>query len=280
MENVLKVDFHLHSNWSDGSLGISQLVALAKTLGLDAISITDHDTMAGQKEALEEGKKQGLLIIPGVEISAFNPETGHKTHILGYYVQDMEGLDRACRPFLEARHQKNLQSVDRIAAAGYPVNQNDIIEYASLDGTVYRQHIMHALVDRGYASSIYCPLYTKLFGQGGLAAVKAVYMNAEDAVHLIKDCGGVTVLAHPFQYDSMAYIPRLVELGLDGIEYKHHTQTPERQELVIEAGRRHGLFLSGGSDFHGFYSEGTLPPGSSGTELHMYHPLLVDLINN
>jgi len=266
----------MHSNWSDGSMGIPQMIRLAKALGLDAISITDHDTMAGQDEAYEEGKKLGLFIIPGVEISAFNPYTGRKTHILGYNIRDKKGLESACHPFLEARHEKNLQSVNLVAAAGYPIFPDDVMEYASLDGTVYRQHIMHALVDRGYSPAIYGPLYTKLFGKGGLAVVSALYMDAEAAVHLIRDCGGIAVLAHPFQYDSMDYIEHLVELGLEGIEYHHHTQTSERQEAVIEAGRKHGLFLTGGSDFHGFYSEKALPPGSAGTELVGNHPLLAD----
>jgi predicted metal-dependent phosphoesterase TrpH len=270
----LKVDFHLHSKWSDGSLGIPQLVRFAKALSLNAISITDHDTMAGQEEAAEEGKKLGLLIIPGVEISAFNPETERKAHILGFNIRDMDGLESACRPFLEARHQKNLQSVDNIAAAGYHINQNDVKEYSSFDNTIYRQHIMHALVDRGYASAIYCPLYTELFGSGGIAVVKALYMDAGEAVRLIQDCGGLAVLAHPFQYDSIDLIPCLVELGLAGIEYHHHTQTPQREKAVIDAGKRYGLFLTGGSDFHGFYSEKALPPGSSGTELDLNHPLI------
>jgi predicted metal-dependent phosphoesterase TrpH len=255
-------------------MSIPQLIRFAKSLGLDAISITDHDTMAGQAEAVEEGKKHGLRVISGVEISAFNPESERKVHILGFQVRDMNGLDSACRPFLEARHRKNLQSVDLIAQAGYPISQNDVLEYASLDGTVYRQHIMHALVDRGYAPAIYGPLYKKLFGPGGLATVKASYINAEEALRLVQDCGGFAVLAHPFQYDSMDFISRLAELGLAGIEYQHHTQTPERQEAAIQASLCHGLFLSGGSDFHGFYSENSMPPGSTGTELEADHPLL------
>jgi len=272
----IKVDLHLHSRWSDGSLGIFQMIRLAKVLGLNAISITDHDIMAGQEEAFDEGKRHKIFIISGVEISAFNSETGRKVHILGYNVQDTKGLESACHPFLEARHKKNLQSVDLVRAAGYPISREDVMEYTSRDGTVYRQHIMHALVDRGYSPAIYGPLYTKLFGKDGLAAVKALYMNAEEAVRLILDCGGFAVLAHPFQYDSMDYIKQLVDLGLSGLEYQHHTQTSERQEAVIEAAGRYGLFLTGGSDFHGFYSEKALPPGSAGSELDRNHPLLAD----
>lgn len=263
----MKADLHLHSAWSDGSLSVSRLIRLAKALGLNAVAVTDHDTMAGQEEALEEGKKEGLVVIPGVEISAFNPETGRKAHILGYQVRDMEGLTQACLPWLRARHEKNMESLDLIIKAGYPLCREEVTEYAALDGTVYRQHIMHALADRGYSSAIYGPLYTRLFGPGGLALVTARYMNAEEAARLIRDCGGLAVLAHPFQYDTMGFLPRLVELGLSGIEYKHPTQTPERQRTVQEAARRYGLFLSGGSDFHGLYSERPVPPGAMDAEL-------------
>jgi predicted metal-dependent phosphoesterase TrpH len=270
----MKVDLHIHSNWSDGSMGIPQLISFAKAQNLDAISITDHDTMAGQEEALMEGKKQGLHIINGIEISAYNPETGRKAHILGYHVKDMVSLSRACYPFLEARHRKNLESVIRIQKAGYFIGQKDVEEYAALDGIVYRQHIMHALVDRCYSSTIYGPLYSKLFGPGGIAVVNADYINAKDAVHLIKDCGGYAVLAHPFQYDSIELIPKLVEWGLTGIEYQHHTQTPEHQEKVIQIAKSYNLFLSGGSDFHGFYSEKTLTLGSICTKMPLSHPLV------
>jgi predicted metal-dependent phosphoesterase TrpH len=248
-------------------MSVPRLIRFAKALGLDAVSITDHDTMAGQEEALEEGRKQGLRIIPGVEISAFNPETGCKAHILGLLVRDMDGLTRACRPWLLARHEKNMEALDLIIKEGYPISREDVLEYAALDGTVYRQHIMHALADRGYSSAIYGPLYTRLFGPGGSAVVSARYMSAEEAVRLIRDCGGLAVLAHPFQYDTMGFLPRLAELGLAGIEYKHPTQTPERQRAVQEAARRYGLFLTGGSDFHGLYSEKPIPPGAIGLEL-------------
>ena len=272
-----KVDLHLHSNWSDSSLAIPQLVQLAKNLGINAISLTDHDTMAGQAEALEEGKKLGLNVIPGVEISAFNPETERKAHILGFHIKDMDGLNCACRPFLEARSRKNLESIDRIIEAGYPLCRDDLKDYTSLDGTVYRQHIMHALVDRGYAPAIYGSLYKKLFGPNGLAVTKALYMSAEEAIKLICDCGGIAVLAHPFQYDSMDFIPQLVTWGIKGIEYQHPSQTPERQKAVIQTAGRYNLFLSGGSDFHGFYSEEALPPGSNGTEFGANHPLLLNV---
>jgi predicted metal-dependent phosphoesterase TrpH len=133
---------------------------------------------------------------------------------------------------------------------------------------------MHALVDRCYSPTIYGCLYTELFGSGGLAVTKATYITAKEAVKLILDCGGTAVLAHPFQYDSMDYLPQLVTWGITGIEYQHHTQTPERQEKVKSAAIKFNIFLTGGSDFHGFYSEKTMPLGSNKTELDANHPLL------
>ena len=263
----MKADLHLHSTWSDGSMSVPALIRFAAALGLEALSVTDHDTMAVQEEALEEGRRQGVRVIPGVEISAFNPETGRKAHILGFQVRDTEGLSRSCLPWLRSRHEKNMESLDILIKAGYPLRREDVLEYAALDGTVYRQHIMHALADRGYCSAIYGPLYTRLFGPGGLALTTAGYMSAEEAVRLIRDCGGLAVLAHPFQYDTMGFLPRLVELGLSGIEYKHPTQNIERQQSVREAARRYGLFLTGGSDFHGLYSEKPVPPGAMDAEL-------------
>jgi predicted metal-dependent phosphoesterase TrpH len=250
----MKADLHIHSNWSDGSMSIPGIVKTAKALSLAAISITDHDTMAGWAEAKEAGGKQGLHMIPGIEVSAFDPDTGRKVHILGYGIADHGAMETACRPYLEDRRRANLEALALIRAAGYPVDEDDVLAYAGKSGIPYRQHIMHALADRGFTSAIYGPLYTKLFGPGGMAVVKSAYINAEEAVRLIVDCGGAAVLAHPFMYDSLGLLPRLTERGLTGIECRHHTQTPERETLVREAARRHNLFLTGGSDFHGLYS--------------------------
>jgi predicted metal-dependent phosphoesterase TrpH len=251
----MNADMHIHSSWSDGSLTVRQIVKFAKDCGLKTISITDHDTLAGQEEALEEGKKQGLRIIPGIEISAFDPDSGRKVHILGYEPKDSSTIHRACLPYLKARHRANLEAVNKIRGAGYFIDRADMKAYAGRQGILYRQHIMHALADRGYTERIYGPLYAKLFGPGGIAVVGNSYMGAEEAVRLIKDCGGRPALAHPFQYDSLGLLPKLVEWGLAGIECWHPSQTPQRIQAVQEKAAYYGLFLTGGSDFHGLYSE-------------------------
>ncbi|MDR2758212.1 MAG: PHP domain-containing protein [Spirochaetaceae bacterium] len=257
-----KADMHIHSHWSDGSLSIPRIVKTAKILGLAAISVTDHDTTAGWDEAEAEGIARGVEIIPGIEVSAFDPDTGRKVHILGYGVRDRETLETACRPYLEDRRRANLQALSLIRAAGYPLDETELSPYIGKGGIPYRQHIMHALADQGYTTSIYGPLYTRLFGPGGIAVVKSRYIPAEEAVRLIVNCGGEAVLAHPFQYDSLGLLPCLVGWGLSGIECRHPSQTPERIGLVREQAEQYGLFLTGGSDFHGLYSETPIPLGS------------------
>jgi predicted metal-dependent phosphoesterase TrpH len=270
----IKADLHLHSTWSDGSMRVPQIVKLAKLIGLDAISITDHDTMANMSEAAAEGRRQSLSVLPGVEISAFNPGTGRKAHILGYHVKDAQALTDACRPYLDARRRANLLALERVRAAGYPIDAEDVSLYLGEGGIPHRQHIMHALADRGYTPSIYGGLYDRLYGPNGIAVAKSDYMPAADAIRLIRETGGFAVLAHPFQYDSMEYLPALVSHGLNGIECWHHTQTPERQAAVKAAAAKHGLFLTGGTDWHGLYSEKTIAPGALDIKLPENHPLL------
>jgi predicted metal-dependent phosphoesterase TrpH len=290
---------------------VPDIVKLAKTLGLDCISITDHDTMANLPEVLAAGEKYGMTIIPGAELSAYDEATGRKVHILCYNAQDPELITRECRPFSQERDRANRESVERVRAAGYAITIEDVREYVAAcgvprarkhvksasGGIQYHQHVMHALMDRGYTNTIYGELYEKLYGKHGIAVARSRYMTAAAAIELAHAAGGLAVLAHPYQYDSMEILPRLVGAdvpggprcgktgnggrvrtpaptpGLDGIEHIHHTQTPERRAAVAEAAERYGLFLTGGTDFHGMYSEKTLCPGGLEVLLPDTHPL-------
>jgi hypothetical protein len=129
--------------------------------------------MANMREAAAEGERQSLRVLPGVEISAFNPDTGRKVHILGYRVKDAGVLTDACRPYLDARRRANLLSLERVRAAGYPIDADDVSLYVGESGIPHRQHIMHALADRGYTPTIYGELYDRLYGRDGIAAAKS-----------------------------------------------------------------------------------------------------------
>ena len=134
---------------------------------------------------------------------------------------------------------------------------------------------MHALADRGYTTSIYGELNKKLFGKNGIAFVRSRYIQAVEAVRLVKECGGSPVLAHPYQYDSMDIVPELMRYGLSGIEYCHPTQSGGRKIRVEETAMAFGLFLTGGSDAHGLYTEEVYPLGSMEFRMAQKHPLLL-----
>ncbi len=267
-------DLHLHSTFSDGSLSPRQIAELASHLHIHAISITDHDTLAGQAEALAAGREYGIKIITGIEISARSRQLDRKVHILGYGVRDTQRVEAACLPYLLSRHKASLKRIALLRKAGYPIDVDIVLGYTGKSRIIYRQHIMHALIDRGYGSSIYGLLYNRCFGKGGIAVVESDCIEACDAVGLVKDAGGLAVLAHPFSYGSMELLPKLKAAGLDGIEYSHPSNDTQRQQDIMDAATQLGLFLTGGSDAHGLYTEGPCLPGSFGIVLDQEHRLL------
>lgn len=264
----------MHSRWSDGSLEVAKLIGLGKKSGLSVMAVTDHDTMEGQEEVRDEGQRQAMKVINGVEISAFNPETGRKVHILGYNIRDERTVTSTLRPFLMERHEAALRAAEQVSQAGYAVDRTEILSYVGKGNFLYKQHIMHALADRGYTTSIYGELYKKLFGKNGIAVIKSRYIPVQEAVRLVTECGGSPVLAHPYQYDSMDLVPQLLHLGLKGIEYCHPTQSNGRKIRVEETAMAFGLFLTGGSDAHGLYSEAAYPLGCTEFRIEESHPLL------
>lgn len=270
----MKADLHMHSTWSDGSMKVKEIVKTAKRAGLSVISITDHDSLQGQSEVKKYGEKYGVEIIPGLEISSYNPKTGRKVHILGYHIQQEDMVNKRLYPFLQERHQATMKALHIIMEKGYPIEEDDVTCRVGCGDIMYRQHIMHALMERGYTNSIYGELYQHLFGKDGIAKVTSSYIPVKEAVGLVLEAGGIPVLAHPFQYDSFDLLPELKSYGLQGVEYKHHTQTKERENKVLQAAKELELFVTGGSDCHGMYSEKPCPYGGIGFEMDREHPLL------
>jgi predicted metal-dependent phosphoesterase TrpH len=272
-----RVELHTHSTWSDGSVAAAEIVRLAKLAGLDAVSVTDHDTMEGQEEALEEGMRQSIPVVSGVEISCWDPADKKKIHILGYCVKDQQMVTDNCRKILDERDRKNKESLELVRKAGYNIDLNDCSRYEGKNQILYRQHIMNALVDKGYSQGIFGDVFNSLFGKGGAAVVKYDYMPVKEGVRLIKEAGGYAVLAHPFHYHSMDKVPDLVSWGLDGIECWHYSQTPEMSEEVKDVAQKLGLFLTGGTDWHGFYCKASVPLGWIRVMLPEDHELLTGL---
>jgi len=256
------IDLHVHTKNSDSSLTVEEIFIMSIFRGITHISITDHDTMQGLSEAIALGDRYGVKVIPGIEISAYDFIRDKRAHILGYYTKPQHpALDRICSDLVERRCRASHAMVQRLTDAGYDIVWDEVEKYARGGTGVYKQHIMHALLDKGYCDRIYSKLYYRLFKRGnsvdtpGLAFVPMQYVDAVDAIDAVKQAGGVAVLAHPGQFDNYDAIDEWVANGLDGIEAYHHSHGPEEIKKSLDYADRYDLVATGGSDFHGFYGE-------------------------
>ncbi|WP_158737048.1 PHP domain-containing protein [Alteribacillus sp. YIM 98480] len=254
------IDLHCHTKISDNTMSIREIIALAAQKGVTHLAITDHDTTAGLEQASIIGEQLNVSIIPGIEISAFDFKRNRRAHILGYYVnQGNADLITFCKPMLQKRHQASYNMVNSIIKAGYDITWEDVLSYAEGSTAVYKQHIMHALIDKGYTDEIYSPLYKTLFsadekdGEAGIAHMSIEYLDAVEAIRKIRAAGGVPVLAHPGQFDNFEAISEWVEEGLEGIEVFHPLHNKETEELAKQYAEQYNLIQTGGSDFHGKY---------------------------
>ena len=264
-QGVIRVasDLHCHTKISDGSMGIEELIALAKRRGLSYIAVTDHDTTAGATRAVVIGRRQKLNVIHGVEFSTMDTQRGRKVHLLCYLCDAPDRLEGMCRRIGESRKKAALAMVRKVMRY-YPITPELIVKCATGSTNIYKQHIMHALMDAGYADSIYGELYDKLFAPGrGLALVEAEYPDTREILELIHSAGGIAVLAHPPVYDSDQALEELTALGLDGVEVWHPRHTEEQARQYAAYARDHGLLMTGGTDFHGMYTAAARPMGST-----------------
>ncbi len=253
------VDLHAHTTASDGSFTPRELVFEAKSRGLLAVGITDHDTLGGHDAALEAGREAGVEIVPGIELSV-KDEAGEKSHLLGYYVAADSALARELLELQRERDARNQVILDQLAALKMPISLARVLEIAR-GGVVGRPHIALAMIERGYVETT-AQAFEKYLGDGAaVTATKAVLTPAR-AIELIHDAGGVAVWAHPTRPPSKrageldfgkleAQLQAWISLGLDGLE-TYYSQYSEREAAwAAQMAAKYGLLGTGGSDFHG-----------------------------
>ncbi len=261
----MRGDLHCHTKLSDGSLGIEDLITLAKKRGIEAIAITDHDCLAGTVRGKIIGDRFGVQVIPGVELSATDTKTGKKVHLLCYLSDAPDRLEGLCHRNSLARkkaaHYMMLQVAKR-----YPVAAELIVKCATGSTNIYKQHIMQALMECGFSRDIYGEMYHKLFDKDSPESVLVTpkYPDIEEVLTAIHDAGGIAVLAHPYFFDNLDSLPRLIENGLDGIEVWHPCATEKQQAELKKIATKNKLLMTGGTDFHGLYN---LDPVSIGDVL-------------
>lgn len=245
----VKVDLHVHTNFSDGRLSPVQLIDLSKKTGLTVISITDHDNVNALEIAIQYGNQQGVQVIPGVEISA--DLNDQEVHILGYFIdyrnQKMLDFLSASR---ELRINRNEKIVKKLNALGSKIEFNNIREKAGSKTSIGRPHIAMELNEEGFVNS-YFDAFIKYIGDGKPAFVKKPNPKSSEVIKIISEMGGLSFIAHPGKMIRDEILVSLINEGLDGIEIIHPSHSKEDIAYFTKMAADHFLLTSGGSDFHG-----------------------------
>lgn len=247
------IDLHVHTTASDGTLAPRQAVALAKSLGLAAIAVTDHDTTAGLAEALSAGAELGVEIVPGVELAA--DYGGREVHILGYFIDpDAPALTEAMDWAVLQRDERNQRIVSAMEAAGFPISM-DALRERFPHTVVGRPHIGRLLAERGCAADLRDAI-NRYMVPGAPYYSPRTRISMADAVAVLRAAGGVVSLAHPLQYgfdgDALrAYLLEGRAAGASALEARYAEHTPAETDMLLALAAQLGMAVSGGSDFHG-----------------------------
>ncbi|MGM0640370.1 MAG: PHP domain-containing protein [Thermotogota bacterium] len=247
------IDLHVHSNHSDGSFSVEWLMKTAKEMGIELFSITDHDTITSQYEAVEIASKYEMNYITGVEINVVYPQL---MDILGYgidiYNEELiEFLDRI-KIFRKLRNKK---MVELLAEEGFNISFDELEEkYDST--TIGRPHIAKILIKKGYGNSV-SQLMNGHLSRDRKCFVERIRYSPKESIEMIKKSQGKAFLAHPAklgikktQLESL--LDELIHYGLDGIEIMHYSHSLDYTKYLYELANKKDLLISYGSDYHGF----------------------------
>ena len=253
-------DLHTHSTASDGTKRPAEVVRIAKRIGLRAMALTDHDTLAGIEEAATEAKHLGVELIPGCEISLDGvPGTFHMTGL------GVDPSDRVLRERLdfvrEGREGRNEEIAKKLVGLGINLTMDEVAAEAGGD-VVGRPHFARVLVKRGVVKD-FREAFDRYLGKGKAAYADRERLPLADAIGAIHGAGGAAVLAHPYTIgldgDAAfeAWLRSMAAAGLDGLETVYTEHSAADQSRFAGMAARCGLLESGGSDYHGDNKAGT-----------------------
>jgi len=242
------VDLHIHTVFSDSTLTPEEVVDEAVKADLEAIAITDHDSIDGVEPALEYAKDYPVEVIPGVELAT--TFGGKEIHILGYFVdhRDRE-LQDELRILKLDRLERAREIVTKLVKYGLPISFEKVKKIAG-DGVVARPHIAKAMIEEGLVSS-YSEAFTRYIADGSPCCVAKRMLDYARAIELVRGVCGVPVLAHPKDEKTMSYIPELVSCGLAGVEVWHPDHSSSFTDYLLKYTEKNALMATGGSDCHG-----------------------------
>jgi predicted metal-dependent phosphoesterase TrpH len=258
MDLSSEIDLHIHSTFSDGVYRPAEIVDLAAAQDLAAIAITDHDTADGNAEAVQRGSEKGIEVITGIEISSWHGDTS--MHILGYrFKPGDEKFNSRLQLLQDGRETRNARIIENLNKLGINVGLSELLQYSEY-GQTGRPHIARLLVDKGVTRTVDLA-FRHYLRRGAAAYAERFRFSARDAVAMIREAGGIAVLAHPSSLDpTLRSIPSLLrelcKVGLEGVEVYYPSHSPKAVKALLRMADEMGLFYTGGSDFHGMERTG------------------------
>jgi 3',5'-nucleoside bisphosphate phosphatase len=241
------VDLHSHTTASDGRATPGELIALAKGADLQAVAITDHDTLDGLAAAQAAADAAGIQLVHGVELSTI--DGAREVHLLGLHLTTTDVLAHALISVQDARVDRAVAIVGKLNKLGMPVTM-DMVQLEAAGGAVGRPHVARALVAGGWARDMR-DAFDRWLGDGKAANVGKLRVELADGIALIHDAGGVAIWAHPQAEGNKERMGRFATLGLDGVEVRHPSHSADDLARLATLCDHFSLLKSGGSDWHG-----------------------------
>lgn len=249
MAKDIVADLHSHTTASDGELSPEQLVDSAADAGLEAFAITDHDAVDSVRRAVEHGKKRGIEIIPGCELTVYDGRI--EMHVLALFVDDQAPAFVALLQNMQrCRRERALAMAAKLRDSGIAIDDSDILEAAGGAASIGRPHVAAALIKRGHARTVNAAMLHFL-REGAPGYVEKFKLPAREAFAATHAAGGVAILAHPGIAPHDELIPPLFSLGMDGVEAIYPSHSPVNRRYYTGLARRYEKLISGGSDYHG-----------------------------
>ena len=256
------VDLHTHSTASDGILPPERVVEAAARCGLEAIALTDHDTIGGVAAAREAGQRLGIRVVAAVELSAFFDD--HEVHLLALHLSRLDRIEERLSELRSQRYSRGQKIVEKLNTLGIPITFEEVLEQ-SAGGAVGRPHVARALIARGVVHD-FRDAFSRYLGGSGAAFVQKDKLSLEDAISIAHEAGGLAIWAHPGDAGRRERLEPLIAAGLDGVEIRHPGHSRDDIARIQALCDFFDLVPSGGSDWHGS-EEGSRRLGSMNVPL-------------
>lgn len=248
---MIYADLHVHTNHSDGTMEIKDVLAMAVDKGIHTIAICDHDTIDHYDEVKYWGKQYNIETIRGVEMSCYDEVVGKKIHVIGLWLHDdAPHVEELCKKTLQCRDKYHHKLIKQMNDKNYHITYEDAKKFSPYN-IVFKIHIFLALMKK-YPKDMSLSKYRELFATPTSKEVdqQMGYIDIKEGIDAIHKDGGIAILAHPCEYDNYDEIETYVGYGLEGIEISHPSMKEEDYKKVEKIKHAYHLVNSGGSDFH------------------------------